>query len=171
MTRTASADVTDPSDPATSFEFEVISSSQTENTLTVQWNQEEADGVMVMAALIDDTDMPVTISASNPDTFTVELDRLKTGIYDQVRFTLLNGTKQEYVEQDLRVIKGGDLNLKFDELRRNASAVDHDNVAPLRRIRKSRQNQAVVIHQGRLHGLAVHPYDPKEKGKNQYHDN
>ncbi len=114
-------DVTDPSDPATSFEFEVISSSQTENTLTVQWNQEEADGVMVMAALIDDTDMPVTISASNPDTFTVELDRLKTGIYDQVRFTLLNGTKQEYVEQDLRVIKGGDLNLKFDELRRNAS--------------------------------------------------
>lgn len=37
---------------------------------------------MVTAARIDDVDMPVTISASNPDTFTVELDSLKTGIYD-----------------------------------------------------------------------------------------
>ncbi len=114
-------DVTEPSDPVTPFEFRVIQSSQTESTLTVQWNQEEAGGAMVTAARIDDADMPVTISASSPDTFTVALDALKTGIYDQVRFTLLNGTKQEYVEQDLRVIKGGDLNLKFDDLSRNAS--------------------------------------------------
>lgn len=62
---------------------------------------------MVTAVRIDGTDITVTISPTSPDTFTVSLNTLKTGIYDTVRFTLLNGTKQDYVERKLRVIKGG----------------------------------------------------------------
>ncbi len=76
---------------------------------------------MVTAVRIDGTDITVTISPTSPDTFTVSLNTLKTGIHDTVRFTLLNGTKQDYVERKLRVIKGGDLNLEFDPLTRNAA--------------------------------------------------
>lgn len=114
-------DASDSSKPSDSFEFEVVRSSQSGNTLTIQWNQSEAEGAMVTAVRIDGTDITVTISPTDPDTFTVSLNSLKTGVYDAVRFTLLKGTKQEYVEKELRVIKGGDLNLKFDPLTRNAS--------------------------------------------------
>ena len=110
-----------PTEPPVPFEFEVVSSSQSGNTLTVRWNQSEAGGAMVTAVRIDGTDITVTISPTSPDTFTVSLNTLKTGIYDTVRFTLLNGTKQDYVERKLRVIKGGDLNLEFDPLTRNAA--------------------------------------------------
>ena len=55
-----------PTEPPVPFEFEVVSSSQSGNTLTVRWNQSEAGGAMVTAVRIDGTDITVTISPRLP---------------------------------------------------------------------------------------------------------
>jgi len=47
-------------------------------------------------------------------------------------------------------------------------AVDHHNIAVLRCVKSARQNQAVFMHQGIHHGLAVHTDDAEEK--REHHD-
>ena len=47
--------------------------------------------------------------------------------------------------------------------------VDNHDVAPFRRVVQAGQNQAIVIHQRRLHGFPVHPNNTEQKGKDQHH--
>ncbi len=112
----------DVSDAPAAFEFKIVSTSQTASKLTVKWNQEEAgDNVKVAGMKIDGTEFIVTPQSA--DTFTINLDNLKVGIYDTVQVIVDDGSKQETVDCTLtnKVVKGGDLTLKFDNLVRNAS--------------------------------------------------
>lgn len=112
----------DSSEAPGKFEFKIISMSQTASKLTVKWNQAEAGAsVIVIGMKIDGTEF--TATPQSDDTFTIDLDRLRVGLYDTVQVIVREGTKQETVELTLvdDICKGGDLTLKFDNLVRNAS--------------------------------------------------
>lgn len=47
---------------------------------TALWLKTHPGGAMVTAVRIDGTDITVTISPTSPDTFTVSLNTLKTGL-------------------------------------------------------------------------------------------